>query len=156
MIQLFVDLKDQRAFLMENNKEIRRYGISSSSFGVGFEVGSNKTPTGKFKVHKKIGKGEPEGAVFRERNPSGEVCFENPRSPLWQSSEDLVLSRILLLDGCEPENSNTLERYIYIHGTNQEHLLGKPASHGCIRMSNRDVIDLFGLVEEGTEVVILG
>jgi len=153
---IHIYIGDQRAAILENNTQIKIYPISSASLGIGFEMGSNKTPTGKFRVHKKIGHEHPEGTVFRSRVASGEVCGENPRSSLWQSSEDLVLSRILWLEGCDPENSNTLDRYIYLHGTNQEHLIGTPASHGCIRLRSKDIIELFELVDEGTEVQIFG
>jgi hypothetical protein len=68
--------------------------------------------------------------------------------------DDLVMSRILWLDGLEAANANTYDRYVYIHGTNHEELIGQPASHGCIRMKKADVAELFDLVEVGTPVVI--
>jgi lipoprotein-anchoring transpeptidase ErfK/SrfK len=70
------------------------------------------------------------------------------------AEDDLIMSRVLWLDGLEPENANTFDRYIYIHGTNHEESIGQPASHGCVRMRNADVAELFDLVEVGTEVVI--
>ena len=78
-----------------------------------------------------------------------------PDPPDWATADDLITSRILWLDGVEDHNLNTRERYIYIHGTNQEHLIGQPASHGCIRMRNQDVVQLFDLIDVGTEVEIL-
>ena len=153
--RLMIEVSRQRATLYKNKKIERTYAISTSSRGTGTEVRSDRTPLGKFKIHKKIGAGEASGAVFKERVPTGELCTENPRSALWQSREDLVLSRILWLEGAEPANANTLERSIYVHGTNHEHLLGTTASHGSVRMSSRDVIELFERVTEGTEVEIL-
>jgi hypothetical protein len=87
--------------------------------------------------------------VFRGRQP-----VANP--PDWEEESDLITSRILWLDGVEPHNLNTRQRFIYIHGTNEEHLIGQPASHGCIRMRNVDVVRVFDLVEAGTEVEIVG
>lgn len=89
------------------------------------------------------------GMIFRGRLPTGTVSQQG-------GSDDLVLTRILWLEGLDPENANTRDRYIYIHGTNQEHLIGTPASHGCIRLRNGDMIELFGRIAEGTPVEILG
>ena len=86
--------------------------ISSAENGTGFEIGSNTTPVGKFKIHKKIGAELEKGAVLKSRVPTGEICNENPRSPLWQSKDDLVLSRILWLEGAEDATANTKDRYI--------------------------------------------
>lgn len=117
-------------------------------------MGSHKTPLGRLRVHQKIGQGAPFGTVFKARVPTGEICTENPKSALWQSGEDLILTRILWLEGLDPENANTLERYIYLHGTNQEHLIGQPASHGCVRFRNEDIVDLYDRVDVRTEVFI--
>ncbi len=106
-----------------------------------------KTPTGRFRIAEKIGGGVPTGTVFRSRVPL------KPGDP-FPPTEDLVMSRILWLDGLEEHNANTRERFIYIHGTKHEDKIGSPASHGCIRMRNADVIDLFDLVDEDTPVVI--
>jgi L,D-transpeptidase YbiS len=125
----------------------RRYVISTSRFGLGFQPGSNKTPVGRFRIGEKVGDGAVPGEIFVSRKPTGECGQEG-------DPEDRVQTRILWLEGLDPENANTRERYIYIHGTNAESHLGTPASHGCIRMSNLDVIDLFELVEVGTEVWI--
>ncbi len=123
------------------------YPVSTAANGPGFVPGSNCTPTGKFRVWKKIGRGTRMGTIFRSREAvghwSGETC-----------EEDLILSRILWLDGLDAANGNTKDRYIYIHGTNQEERIGQPVSHGCVRMANRDVIDLFRRLPEGAEVVI--
>ena len=96
----------------------------------------------------------PIGTVFRQRLPTKEVWSSEPSNPLSRSKEDFVLSRILWLEGCEARNVNTRARCIYIHGTNHESLLGQPESHGCIRMSNEDVIELFDLVDVGDGVEV--
>ena len=153
--RLVIDIKQQIARLLDGDVELGSYPISSSANGTGFELGSNKTPLGKFKIHKKIGAGLAKGTVFKGRRPTGEVADESAGNSLWQTQDDLILSRILWLEGAEPSNANTLERYIYLHGTNHQLRLGQPASHGCIRLSNDHVIELFELVDEGLEVEIL-
>ena len=106
-----------------------------------------KTPLGQFRVAEKFGADAPVGTVFKNREPVG---FQDEHPP----DDDLVLSRILWLDGLEAHNANTRDRFIYIHGTNHEHEIGEPASHGCIRMRNADLVELFDLIEPGTPVVI--
>ena len=106
-----------------------------------------KTPTGRFRVAKKIGEGLRGDTVFQSRVPL------QPGDPL-PPTEDLVMSRILWLDGLEEHNANTRDRFIYIHGTKHEDKIGSPASHGCVRMRNTDVIELFALVDQGAPVVI--
>jgi L,D-transpeptidase YbiS len=106
-----------------------------------------QTPLGKFKIGEKIGAGAPSGTVFRDRIPL--APGESP-PPV----DDLVLSRILWLDGLEERNANTRDRFIYIHGTNHEEEIGEPASHGCIRMKNADLIALYDRVPLGAEVII--
>lgn len=125
----------------------KMYPISTSRFGLGMEEGSMKTPLGRFRVAEKIGSDAPLGTVFRNREPIG------PLEELSQD-DDLVMSRILWLDGIEEQNANTRARYIYIHGTNHEDKIGEPASHGCIRMRNTDLVELFSLVDVDTPVVI--
>ena len=106
-----------------------------------------KTPTGRFSVAKKIGGDMPSGTIFRSRVP---LNSSDPLPP----TEDLVMSRILWLDGLDEQNANTRDRFIYIHGTKHDDKIGAPASCGCVRMRNADVIELFDLVDEGTPVVI--
>lgn len=144
-----ISIQDQSLTLMHEGEILAKYVISSSANGVGFEEGSYCTPTGSFEIREKIGENEPLGTVFRSRKPEGVWTGEVDEG-------DLVLTRILRLDGMDVENANSMDRYIYIHGTNHEKMLGSPASCGCIRMSNEDVIDLYGRVEEGTRVVIEG
>lgn len=123
--------------------------------GLGCEEGSFKTPLGRLRVSRKVGAGAECGTVFRGREPSGERWSDDPANPLNASSEDLVLTRLLWLEGCEEHNANTLARFIYLHGTNQEQLLGTPASHGCVRFSNRDIAELFELLPVGCLVEIV-
>ena len=106
-----------------------------------------KTPTGRFSIAKKIGGDMPSGTIFRSRVPL------KPDEPL-PPTDDLVMSRILWLDGLEEYNANTRGRFIYIHGTKHENKIGIPDSHGCVRMRNADVAELFTLVDEGTHVLI--
>jgi lipoprotein-anchoring transpeptidase ErfK/SrfK len=130
-----------------NGRVLKSYPVSTSSRGAGSEPGSLKTPLGRFCIAEKIGAGTPQGMVFKSRVPTGETGSE-------ENPEDLVQTRILWLHGLEEHNANTRDRYIYIHGTNQESRIGSPASHGCIRMRNADVTELFDVVEEGIEVFI--
>jgi lipoprotein-anchoring transpeptidase ErfK/SrfK len=123
--------------------------VSTSRFGLGFENGSRKTPIGHFSIHQKIGGEMPVGTVFRGRKPV--------TTPVdWSTEPDLITSRILWLHGLDEENAGTRERYIYIHGTNQEQLIGQAASSGCIRMRNADIVRLFDLIDVGAEVEIVG
>jgi lipoprotein-anchoring transpeptidase ErfK/SrfK len=142
-----ISIRDQCLSVRRGDKTLRSYPISTSRFGIGTEEGSFKTPTGRFRIATKIGRDMPSGTIFQSRVPLG------PGDPL-PLTEDLVMSRILWLDGLEENNANTRERFIYIHGTKHEDKIGRPASHGCIRMRNADVIELFDLVDEDTPVVI--
>jgi L,D-transpeptidase YbiS len=147
-MRIYVHVPSQTLdYIDESGEVVRRYPVSTSKYGLGFEPGSNKTPLGNFLIGEKIGDGAPAGAVFRSRVQTEE--FGAPNDP-----EDRVQTRILWLEGLEPENTNTRDRYIYIHGTNAEAHLGTPASHGCVRMSNEDMIDLYDRVEVGTPVRI--
>jgi L,D-transpeptidase YbiS len=142
-----ISIRDQQLTLTRDGETLRSYPISSSRFGIGTKEGSFKTPTGNFRISQKIGGEMAGGTIFRSRVPLG------PEDPL-PSTEDLVMSRILWLDGLDQHNANTRDRFIYIHGTKHEDKIGTPASHGCIRMRNDDVVELFELVDETTPVVI--
>jgi L,D-transpeptidase YbiS len=142
-----VSIGDQRLTLTLDGQTLRSYPISTSRFGIGTEEGSMKTPLGNFRIAEKIGDGATPGTIFKARVPLG------PDDPL-PDTEDFVTSRILWLDGLDEHNANTRERFIYIHGTKHEDEIGTPTSHGCIRMRNADVIELFELVDETTQVVI--
>jgi len=147
MKTIHVSIGNQRLTVKENEQPIRTYPVSTSRFGIGAQEGSLKTPTGRFSVVEKIGGDMPSGTVF-----VGRVPLEAKEAP--PPTEDLVMSRILWLDGLDEHNANTRDRFIYIHGTKHEDKIGSPASHGCVRMRNADVIELFELVGEGTPVVI--
>ncbi len=144
---IYISIHDQRLTLKEGESLISTYPVSTSRFGIGTEEGSMKTPIGRFRVAEKIGGNMPSGTIFRSRVPL------NPEDPL-PTTEDLVMSRILWLDGVDEHNANTRDRFIYIHGTKHEDKIGSPVSHGCIRMRNADVMELFDLVHEDTPVVI--
>lgn len=147
-MQIRIHVPSQTLDLLDAGGEVlRRYAISTSKFGLGTEPGSYKTPTGRFTIAEKIGDGAEPGEIFVGRKPTGQKG--TPDDP-----EDRVQTRILWLHGLEADNANTRDRYIYIHGTNAESEIGTPASHGCVRMSNLDVIDLFEKVREGTSVTI--
>ncbi|MGH8094467.1 MAG: L,D-transpeptidase family protein [Chthoniobacterales bacterium] len=142
-----ISVRDQRLDLLLGGAVLASYPVSTSRFGLGSEEGSRKTPLGKFKIGEKIGDGLPIGTVFRGRIP---LRPEDATPP----TDDLILSRILWLEGLEEHNANTRDRYIYIHGTNHEEEIGRPASHGCIRMRNTDLVALFDRVPPGAEVRI--
>ncbi len=147
-ISLHVSVPAQTLEVRRGRHRIERcFPVSTSRFGLGSEPGSLRTPLGRFQIHAKIGDAAPLGTVFQSRVP---VTHDG----LISTAEDLVLTRILWLDGLDPHNQNTLGRYIYFHGTNHEALVGQPASHGCVRMLNRDIVELYDLVRVGTEVRI--
>jgi L,D-transpeptidase YbiS len=145
--QIHISVKRQRLTLKSGRKTLAAYPVSTSRFGLGTEEGSMKTPTGRFRISEKIGHGMPPGTVFKSRRP-----VKVTKALL--RDDDLVMTRILWLDGLDPGNANTHERFIYIHGTNHEENLGEPASHGCIRMRNSDLLELFERVDIDTPVAI--
>ncbi|MFZ4387911.1 MAG: L,D-transpeptidase family protein [Chthoniobacterales bacterium] len=145
--RLILDVGAQRLDLEQSDGTILSYPVSTSKYGLGTQEGSFRTPTGRLRIHAKFGGNAPAWMCFQGREPTGVITTPG-------GDEDLILSRILWLEGLDPENSNTLDRYIYIHGTNQEELIGTPASHGCIRLRNDQMIELFDLVEEGTPLLI--
>jgi hypothetical protein len=152
-----VDISEQQLYLFcrydNGNKEVKIYPVSTSKYGIGNQAGSNKTPLGLHYIKNKIGDGAPLGMIFKARQPMGRVAKINAEVG------DFVTTRIMWLKGLEPgKNSgrgiDSYKRYIYIHGTADENKIGQPASHGCVRMYNSDVIDLFDRVTEGTQVYI--
>jgi lipoprotein-anchoring transpeptidase ErfK/SrfK len=142
-----ISVKKQELTLKLGRKKLAAYPISTSRFGLGSKEGSLKTPTGHFRIAEKIGDGMAVGTVFKSRRP-----MKATKKMLRE--DDLVMTRILWLDGVEPANANTYERFIYIHGTNHEGQIGEPASHGCIRMRNQDLVELFDRVGVDTPVMI--
>jgi lipoprotein-anchoring transpeptidase ErfK/SrfK len=146
-MHIYISIGEQKLRLFDGDVLVAEYVVSSAANGIGFEEGSYCTPTGRFEVSEKIGDGEPLGTIFKSRKPMG-VWDGTP------SDDDMILSRILRLNGLDAENANSMERYIYIHGTNQEDLLGEPVSCGCIRMANADIVDLYDHIEVGVPLVI--
>jgi UDP-N-acetylmuramate-alanine ligase len=152
---LAVDVPRQRLVLLDRDgAALAEYVVSTAAAGIGGAAGSNRTPPGLHRIHARIGAAQPAGAVFVSREPTGEVWHGEARA------DDLVLSRVLTLEGLEDgvnrgPGCDSLERYIYLHGTNHEEALGEPASHGCIRLANADVIELFERVAEDDLVAVL-
>jgi lipoprotein-anchoring transpeptidase ErfK/SrfK len=156
-LTLDVSIADQRLLVLENQRVIREYSISTAKNGPGQLKGSECTPTGWHQIRAKIGTGAPINSVFIGRRPTGEIY--SPTLAAQYPQRDWILSRILWLGGLEPGFNRYGEvdsswRYIYIHGCPDEYMLGVPASHGCIRMLNQDVIELFDTVETGCRVWI--
>ena len=156
-----IDSRLQRLYLWEPYPDgdmlIREYPVSTAKNGLGEQSGSYCTPRGRHRIAAKIGAGQPLYAVFKARVPTGEIWSRELAAS--EPGRDWILTRILWLEGLEAGRNkgmpvDTHDRYIYIHGTDEEHLIGTPASHGCIRMKNADVLDLYNLVEEGTDVLI--
>jgi len=150
---LYVTIELQELYLVEKDSIISRYNVSTSRYGKGNKEGSFKTPLGIHKIKEKIGDGAPSGRIFRDRIDTGINWSANSKE------ENVILTRILRLEGLE-EGVNrgygidSFERYIYIHGTSNEHLIGTPMSHGCICMKNNDIIELFDAIKEGSIVII--
>ncbi|ABE50116.1 L,D-transpeptidase [Methylobacillus flagellatus] len=137
---------------------LKEYPVSTALNGPGEQKDSYCTPRGRHIVRAKIGAGQPLGAVFRGRRPTGEVW--TPALHAQHPGRDWILTRILWLSGCEPGfnrlgNVDSMQRYIYIHGTPECEPMGEAHSHGCIRMRNADVRELFDLVPVNTQVMVL-
>lgn len=155
---LYISVKHQKMYLIENGKTVKTYPISTAKKGIGSHQNSNKTPPGLHTVKRKIGEKVPLGGILEAREFNGKVAeiITDQR----KADGDYVTTRILWLDGEEiglnkGRNVDSYNRYIYIHGTPEEGYIGQPASHGCIRMKNTDVMELYDLVEEGTPIYIL-
>lgn len=155
---IVVDPSTQTLYLMQKSALVRSYPVSTGRTGLGNSEGSYQTPVGVHRICQRIGFEAVCGAVFKGRELTGEVAVivHEPVS----TGQDAITTRILRLIGLEPgvnkgPGIDSFDRYIYIHGTPEEGLIGQPVSHGCVRMKNRDVVDLFGQVREGTLVYIL-
>lgn len=154
---LWVNLQAQKMYRIQNNEITATYIISGAKAGAGCKAGSNQTPTGLHTVAEKYGEDVPIGGILKSRKYTGEVA--TIYSDETDVVSDYVTTRILWLKGLE-EGINkggkvdSYNRYIYIHGTPEEGLLGKPASHGCIRMQNREVIELYNQTNVGELVLI--
>lgn len=154
-----VDVETQVLRLVDGDELFAEWPVSTASNGVGELQGSECTPRGRHIVRARIGAGAPFGAVFVGRRYTGEIC--TPDAYTAEPGRDWILTRILWLSGLEPGRNrlgqvDTMRRYIYIHGCPDEVAVGRPGSHGCIRMRNADVIALFDETPAGTEVIIHG
>jgi hypothetical protein len=143
---LIISVPEQKMALFINGMESERYRISTAKKGIGDIPGSYMTPAGVMEIAERFGEGLNLGSVLKDRVPTGEVI------PVDAPGRDPIVSRILWLRGLEERNKNAFERFIYIHGTPQESLLGVPASFGCIRMRSVDIAALYDLVPVGTKV----
>ena len=154
---ILIDGYDNKLFLVHSGdnglKIISGYDVSASKYGYGYERGSNQTPWGVHRIAGKYGEGQPSGMSFYDRRPTGEIATIYTDST--DVDEDPVTSRIFWLQGLQDINRTSYWRFIYIHGTHEEGLIGTPQSKGCIRMKNEDVIDLFDKVPTGTHVNII-
>ncbi|MDO8329371.1 MAG: L,D-transpeptidase [Fluviicoccus sp.] len=158
-MELRISLADQRMELLnEEGEAVQAWSVSTAAKGAGELAGSYQTPRGRHLIRAKIGAGLPLNTVFRARRPTGEIY--TPELALAHPGRDWILTRILWLSGLEPghnrlANRDTMRRYIYIHGTPDTEPMGVPASHGCIRMRNADLADLFDRVPVYTTVLIV-
>ena len=160
---LVVDVAGQSLDLIEGGRVTRSWRVSTAAAGIDAREGSLGTPPGLHRIAQKIGAGMTPGTVFESRRPTGEVWpvdggTDEERSAT--AENDLILSRVMTLYGLEDgvnrgPGIDSLKRYIYLHGSNHEDRIGEPVSHGCIRLSNHDVIDLFERIEVGDPLVIV-
>jgi L,D-transpeptidase-like protein len=147
--RIVISAKDQKLALLEKDKIVAIYPVSTSKYGLGDAQGTYRTPLGQLEVAQKIGGGAVSGTVFKDRHKTGEIVGVNA------PGRDPIVTRILWLRGREPQNANAFTRDIYIHGTPEERNIGKPASYGCIRMRSADVIQLYDIVGPGAQVSIV-
>src|SRR5436853_785527 len=147
--RVVISVRSQKLMLIENGIVTATYSVSTSKYGLGDGWGSLATPLGLLQVAQKIGDRAPFGAVFHNRRWTGEIL--RPNTP----GRDPVMTRIIWLRGLEASNAHALKRCIYIHGTNEEKIIGRPASFGCIRMRSNDVTALYNQLPLGTPVEIV-
>ena len=147
--RVIISVKDQKLMVMGNGARLATYPVSTSKFGLGDDWGRMTTPLGFLQVAEKIGDHAPAGAVFRNRRFTGEILKPNAKG------RDPVITRIIWLRGLEASNAHAFSRCIYIHGTPEEKLIGRPASYGCIRMKSRDVAKLYEQLPVGAIVEIV-
>lgn len=155
---IYVGAKRQKLYYIQDSVIVAEYDISTAKNGVGFIKGSNQTPTGLHSITEMYGDSVPEGGIILNRHYTGEIA-EIIEEPISVETDD-VTTRVMWLDGEEDGinkggDRDTHSRLIYIHGTPEEGLIGTPASHGCIRMRNSEVIELFEMVTPGLRVIIL-
>ena len=152
-----VSIAEQQLMLIDNAQIVSSYSVSTAKNGAGEQMGSECTPTGWHKIRAKIGDSQPLNAVFIGRRPTGEIYSDELKAQYQQ--RDWILTRILWLGGLEPGKNryghvDSTWRYIYIHGCPDELMTGTPDSHGCIRMKNKDVAELFSKVDAGLKIFI--
>src|SRR5512140_2735551 len=158
MPRIRISLAEQTLTLLDDaGRSVHSYAVSTSKNGPGELKDSFCTPRGRHIVRAKIGTGAAENTIFIGRRPSGEIY--TPELGERHPGRDWILTRILWLSGCEPgfnrlSKVDTMQRYIYIHGSPDSAQMGKPGSIGCVRMRNRDILELFDLVAPGTPVDI--
>jgi lipoprotein-anchoring transpeptidase ErfK/SrfK len=146
---IVISTRDQKLAVLDRGTLMATYPVSTSKFGLGDSLRSSRTPLGQLQIAKKIGDNAPPGTVFKDRIRTGEIVA--PNSP----GRDPIVTRILWLRGREAQNANAFGRYIYIHGTPEERLIGTPASYGCIRMRSSDIVQLYNIVGVGAAVTIV-
>jgi len=146
---IVISTRDQKLAVLDRGTLLTTYPVSTSKFGLGDYSRSSRTPLGELEVAKKIGDNAPLGALFKDRIRTGEIVA--PNSP----GRDPIVTRILWLRGREAQNANAFGRYIYIHGTPEERVIGRPASYGCIRMRSSDIIQLYNIVGVGAAVTVV-
>ena len=157
-MKILVLVARQSMTVLGNAGEVlREYAVSTAKAGVGEVSGSFQTPRGRHVIRAKIGSGQPENTVFVRRRPTGELW--TPALAEQFPGRDWILTRILWLSGREPGRNrlgqvDTMRRYVYIHGSPDSAEMGAPGSHGCIRMRNADIVELFDLVPCYSEVEI--
>ena len=142
-------MRDQKLMVIDHGQRVAVYPVSTSKFGIGDRWGSMATPLGWLQVAQKIGDHAPTGAVFHKRRFTGEIL--PPNAP----GRDPIVTRIIWLRGLERSNANAFNRCIYIHGTPEEKIIGKPASYGCVRMSSKDVAEVYAQIQIGALVRII-
>jgi len=149
-----IHISSQTLELIIDKRLYKIYQISSAKNGLGEKENSYCTPRGRHRISKKIGDGLAENSVLVGREFTGEIFNES----LFEQypDRDWILTRILWLEGLEEHNNNSKDRYIYIHGTPDSTELGKTGSKGCIRVKNKDMVEIFNLSHEGDEVNIIG
>jgi lipoprotein-anchoring transpeptidase ErfK/SrfK len=157
-MKLLISVARQHLLLVDDASGVlREYPVSTAKAGVGEESGSFRTPRGRHLIRAKIGGGQPVNTVFVRRRPTGEIW--TPELAEQHPGRDWILTRILWLSGCEPGRNrlgcvDTMRRYVYIHGSPEPEQMGRPGSHGCIRMRNADIVELFDRVPCYTAVDI--
>ena len=157
-MKLMISVAHQRLQVMDDDGTLlKEYAVSTAKAGVGEQSGSYRTPRGMHVIRAKIGAGQAANTVFVRRRPTGEIW--TPELAEQFPGRDWILTRILWLSGCEPGHNrlgcvDTMRRYVYIHGSPDTAQMGVPGSHGCVRMRNADIIELFDLVPCYTAVEI--